>query len=447
MTQAWHVRLRALPRPLRVLFLAMFVNRVGMFVFPLLAVYLVEGKGLDAGEAGLLLSLGSVGLLAGSLLSGPACVRWGRRWTLVGALLLNASGYLGLAVVRGAPGTYTAILFAALVGMGMFGPAANTLIADFAPAEQRRFAYTVSYMCNNLGMSVGPLLGGVVAAVSYSLMFGLDIGASVVVAVLLLLWVPGDRPRGAVAEIATPKRKIGYRSLGHGEVWLLLAASFFYVVPLIGLEYSVPLAVTTVLRESTGFVGVVYTVNSAVILGFGLVVEKFIARHSTKTLLVTAGLLWALGLALPVVAFSLAALLLCTVIWTLGEIIVSIVVPAYIADRVEEGRVPGFMAVNGFVLGLARLIVPAGLGALWQAQGHGPVFLVLLITPLVGVAACSLLRLPAKSPHTQETDDDEHQDQVPDPLGADPDDLVQRGPGPARRPTADAASRYQGTDH
>ena len=452
MTGPWYRRLRELPLALRVLYLAMFVNRAGMFVFPLLAVYLVKGKHLGADQAGVLLSVGSTGLLVGSLLAGPLCLRWGCRWTLVGALLLNAAGYLGLAVADGGPWIYPAILFAALVGMGVFGPASNTLIADLAPPEQRAYAFTLSYMFNNLGMGVGPLLGGVAAAVSFSLMFAVNIAASLVVAGLLLLWVPADRPVSAgVAEAAgagigtQSPEKVGYRSLGHRHLWLLLGASFFYVVPLIGLEYSVPLAVTTSLNASTAYIGVVYTINSVVIVGFGLQVEKFIVRHSTRTLLLAAGALWAVGLVLPVVAFSLAALLLCTVIWTLGEIIVSVVVPAYIADQADERRVPGFMAVNGFVLGLARLVVPAGLGVLWSARGHAPVFGVLLAAPILGMAAFALLRLPHPSRQPEESDHD--RDQVPASRGADPDHLVQRGAGPAGRVAADAAPGHQGADH
>jgi MFS family permease len=168
--------------------------------------------------------------------------------------------------------------------------------------------------------------------------------------------------------------------------------SFFYVVPLIGLEYALPLAVTTVLHESAGLVGVVYTVNSIVVVGLGLAMEKRMQGRGTKPLLLVSGALWAAGLAVIVVGFSLPAILLSTVIWTLGEIIASVVVPTYIADHVDERRVGSFMALNGFVLGLARLAVPAGLGALWTAHGHRPVFLTLLAAPLVGMAAYAVLR-------------------------------------------------------
>ncbi|WP_093799797.1 MFS transporter [Streptomyces sp. Wb2n-11] len=385
----WWTRFKELPLPLRVLFLASFVNRAGMFVFPLLAVYLVRGEGLTPGEAGLLISVGSTGLLVGSLLSGPLCDRRGRRTALLTALLLNAAGYLGLAVLDGPPWTYAGLLFVALVGMGMFSPASNTLVADLTTPEQRPFAYTISYVGNNLGMGVGPLLGGVAAAYSYHVMFAGNILAGLVCAVMIAVWVPKDRVRG------TAERREKKRSgpLGHGHVLLIVLVSFFYVVPLIGLEYALPLAVTTVLHDSASLVGAVYTINSVVVVSLGLVLEKHIRGHGTKLLLLVAGALWTLGLAMIVVGFSLAAILLSTVVWTLGEIIVSVVVPTYIADHVDKRRVGSFMALNGFVLGLARLVVPVGLGVIWTAHGHQPVFLVLLAAPLAGMAAFALLRI------------------------------------------------------
>ncbi|WP_431782431.1 MFS transporter [Streptomyces chumphonensis] len=416
-------RFRELPRALRVLFLAAFVNRAGMFVFPLLTVYLVRGKDLSPGQAGLMISVGSTGLLVGSVLSGPVCDLRGRRPALLTALLLNAAGYLGLATLDGPPWTYTALLFTALVGMGMFGPAANTLIADLTTPAQRPFAYTVSYIGNNLGMGIGPLLGGVAAAYSYHVMFAGNIAAGLLCAALIAVWVPADRTRRKDKEWRTRKpaeAKGGKVWTGHGHVLALVLISFLYVAPLIGIEYTLPLAVITVLNESASLVGVVYTINSVVVVGLGLAAEKRIPRYGTKPLLIASGLLWAAGLAAIAFFFSLPAILLSTVVWTLGEIIASVVVPTYIADHVDKRRVGSFMALNGFVLGVARLVVPVGLGTLWQYQGHGPVFLTLLACPLVGIAAFALLRVrnsPAAAPTAQTTDAAPHPSATASPTG------------------------------
>ncbi|MDG4838680.1 MFS transporter [Micromonospora sp. WMMD967] len=388
---SWLGRFQALPRPLRMLVYASFINRAGMFVFPLLAVYLVQSRHLSTGEAGVLISVGSTGLLAGSLLSGPVCGRAGRRAALVTSLLLNAVGYLGLAVLDGPTWTYAVLLFVALVGMGMFAPAANTLIADLTAPEQRPFAYTVSYLANNLGMGVGPLLGGIAAAYSYQLMFAGNILLGLVAAATIWLFVPADTRRVPVTSPTASTRRAGL--LRDLDVAVLVIVSFCYVAPLIGLEYTLPLAVTTVLHSSVAVVGAVYTINSVVVVSASLLIEKRMKAYSTRTLLVVAGLLWSTGMAVLVFAFSLPAVLLSTVVWTLGEIIASVVVPTYIADHVEEHRVSGFMALNGFVLSSARLVVPMGLGFVWQTGGHQPVLLLLLLTPVVGVVAFAVLRM------------------------------------------------------
>ncbi|MFV2102980.1 MFS transporter [Micromonospora sp. LOL_024] len=392
----WVSRFRALPRPLRMLVLASFINRAGMFVFPLLAVYLVQSRQLSVGEAGALISVGSTGLLAGSLLSAAVCARAGRRAALVSSLLLNALGYLGLAVFDGPPWTYAVLLFVALVGMGMFAPAANTLIADLTEPEQRPFAYTVSYIANNLGMGVGPLLGGLAAAYSYHLMFAGNILLGVIAAITIRLCVPADTRRPTAATRTTTGGRMGLRR--DLDVAVVVVVSFCYVAPLIGLEYTLPLAVTGVLASSVAVVGAVYTINSLVVVAAGILIERRIKAYQTRTLLIVAGLLWSAGTAILVFAFSLPAVLLSTVVWTLGEIIASVVVPTYIADHVEPDRVSAFMALNGFVLSAARLVVPLGLGLVWQTQGHQPVLYLLLLTPALGVAAFAVLRVRPPSP-------------------------------------------------
>ncbi|MEU8787012.1 MFS transporter [Streptomyces sp. NPDC048637] len=393
----WLTRFRELSLALRVLFLASFVNRAGMFVFPLLAVYLVRAKGLSLAEVGLLISLGSTGLLVGSLLSGPFCDLCGRRQALLLALLLNAAGYLGLATLDVPPWAFVALLFVALVGMGMFGPASNTLIADLTTTGQRPFAYTVSYIGNNLGTGIGPLLGGVAAAYSYHVMFVGNIVAGLLCAALIAVWIPADSRRGAGRKgrkgSKKPREKVRYGTLGHGHVVALVLVSFFYIVPLNGLEYALPLAVTTVLGEPTGLIGVIYAINSVAVVSFGLLIEKRLPAYRTKVLLIVAGLLWALGLSVLTFALSLPVMLLSILVWTLGEVIVSVVVPTYIADHVDERRVGSFMALNGFVLALSRLVVPAGLGFIWQSHGVGRVFFTLLVTSMVGLAVFALLRI------------------------------------------------------
>ena len=86
-----------LPKPLYFLYAGTIVTRMGAFVFPYLTIYLSEVREFGLDVVGLVLSVGSVGLLLGNLLGGWLTDRWSRKWTLIFALLLNALGFGALA--------------------------------------------------------------------------------------------------------------------------------------------------------------------------------------------------------------------------------------------------------------------------------------------------------------------------------------------------------------
>ena len=117
-------------------------------------------------------------------------------------------------------------------------------------------------------------------------------------------------------------------------------------------------------------------------------------------MMAVAGLFWAAGLAVLVGGFSVAALLLCTAVWTVGEIIASILVPSFIARHVGPDVKGRFMALNDIVRSFAGVVCPIGLGFLWAGRGVSTVLVVLLVMPVVGIAAYGLmfLLLPPKEP-------------------------------------------------
>lgn len=387
-------QLAELPRSLWILLVATVVNRLGTFVFPLLAVYLVAGEDISVARSGLLLSLGSVGLLAGSLLGGVLAGRLGCRPVLVAALLLNAAGYAGLVAVAASQPGYVGFLFVALTGMGMFSPAANTFIAAVTTEQNRSFAYATNYVGTNVGMGLGPLLGGIAAAHSFALMFWLDIVVSLLCAAAVLTIPASVAPARRSAPEPAPgsgDTRIGASRAARRDAAVLCLLSGFFVAPLIGLEYTAPLAVTTVLKESTVWVGAVYTINSIVIVTSSMLVEKRLRGRDPLAAMVLGGVLWSAGLAIVVFAFSLPALLLSVVVWTFGEIVVSITVPTFLANTVDERSVGRYMSLNAFVLSFTRLTVPFGLGYAWQQHGYESALLAVLALPMIGVVLFGVL--------------------------------------------------------
>ncbi len=392
-------RLRALPRGLLALYAGTVATRLGTFVVPYLTLYLSQERGLPLSVTGRVIAAGGVGLLFGNFAGGSLADRVGRKGTLLVALALNIVGTGALASGLSDSTAYAMALMSALFGVGMYTPAANAWIADLTPQAQRPLAFTVNYICINVGMGLGPLLGGVLAAASFRWLFLGDIATTLLCVVFIASASSGRRPDPNPSSAPTEgEREPGAGGGMRAELarWTspsalrLLAfcgASFFVIAPLMALEYAVPLLVGVVLGEPLLLVGVVYSINAACILTFGLPVERLLRARDPLLMMAVAGGLWAVGLTILKLGFSSSALLVCTVVWTLGEIVSSVVIPTYVSRRAAASARARFLALPDAMRSLAGIVAPITLGLIWEQRGVDAVLSLLVATPIVGVLA------------------------------------------------------------
>ena len=381
-----------LPRPLFFLYAGTIVTRMGAFVFPYLTIYLSESRGFGFDHVGLILSVGSVGLLIGNYVGGWLTDHWSRKWTLIASLLINATGFGGLAIAYDAGWPYALFLLIGYFGSGMYNPAANTLIADLAEDSVRPFAYTLNYVCINVGMALGPLIGGFLASVAYRWIFVGDILSSLLCAGLIALGVRGrpvvEEPRLSESQQGAPiALATGLIWFRHPLVLVFCLAYFFLICPLMGLEYAVPILVKDTFSHSLTYVGIIYTTNALCVLCFSFAIEKFIRRFNALSAMIGAGCFWAAGLMILLVGYSISSLWICTVVWTIGEIIASIVVPTFVADRVDAEVKGRFLALNDMVRSLAGILCPVGLGLVWTHWGPRMAVMVLVALPFIAIVS------------------------------------------------------------
>ncbi len=122
---------------------------------------LKAGAGLDAGELGMALFVGSAGLMASQPAAGAAAARLGSRpMVMAGAVLYG--GLLPLAPAVSGPAGFAAVLFLLGAGSGVLDVAMN---AQGALAEQRhaRRIFSSFHAAFSFGALAGAAVGGVVA--------------------------------------------------------------------------------------------------------------------------------------------------------------------------------------------------------------------------------------------------------------------------------------------
>lgn len=109
------------------------------------------------------------GLIA-AFFAGPITDRFGRKWVMVISLAGNGAVYFFMS------NAHSYISFAILMFLsGTFNPlyrvGADAMLADLIPSEKRPDAYALMRLSNNAGIAIGPMIGGFLSSVSYTITF------------------------------------------------------------------------------------------------------------------------------------------------------------------------------------------------------------------------------------------------------------------------------------
>ena len=183
-------------------------------IWPFLTIFVSERLNLPLTAVASLLTINAAAGLVSSLLAGPVIDRLGRKWVMVASLLLNGAGYLYMS----AAGTYAEFVLLMLL-QGAINPlyrvGADAMIADLVPGEQRVDAYSMMRLSNNVGVAIGPAVGGFIAGASYNLAFYLAAFGFTVYGLLLALRAKETLPAPSEHTPAPQREGLG----GYGRIF------------------------------------------------------------------------------------------------------------------------------------------------------------------------------------------------------------------------------------
>lgn len=159
------------PRQFWLLFWGMLVSTSGAsMIWPFLMIYVSDRLGLAMTATASLMTINATTALIASFIAGPITDRAGRKGTMIVGLLVMGLSYLAMIPAN------SLISFAILMGLrGLANPlyrvGSDAMIADLIPESQRADAYALSRLSKNVGVALGPALGGFAATSSYSIAF------------------------------------------------------------------------------------------------------------------------------------------------------------------------------------------------------------------------------------------------------------------------------------
>ncbi|MFE5866423.1 MFS transporter [Streptomyces virginiae] len=365
-----------IPRVVWLLAAGVFVNAVVSFTFVFVFLYLTGPRGLGAAQAGLVVGIGGVGLIAGNFTGGWYGDRFGHRRVLLAAATL---GGIALTVLPLLP---TPLLYAALpvaqYASGVIRAANSALVAVAVPEGARRQAFAVVRCVSNGGFTLGPPLGALVATgLSYDWLFvGDGIGT-----LLFAVWTARVVPARGVSRIPAVAQDGGP---GHGEqslrrelrarpAVLVLLGAILVTDVVYRQQYSTFPAFLADHGLDARVFGLVVALNGGVILLLELPAAVALRERPALPVIGTGMVLVGAGYAALLLGAGIGSAVAMMILLSLGEILYKTTATAYMADQAPEHAIGRFqslyagVSVSGVVLGppLGGALYSAAPGLLW----------------------------------------------------------------------------------
>jgi len=323
---------------------------------------------MSAGRAGLVLGIYGTTALVASPLFGKLSDQWGPLRVMTASLFVSGTVLFLFPLAHG----WTAISVATVAlaaSAEAFRPSVLTVISQQASAGQRRSAFALVRLAINLGMSIGPAIGGFLAVWKFDALFWVD-GATSLAAGFVLVAVKPHRGESKVEiPVSTPEkgdatvlpdRSPGSTLPGYRDRRLLvfLGAVLLTTIVFFQHEGAMPLFLVRDLHFKESTYGLLFTINTMMIVFMEVPLNLAMSKVSHQKTLAWGSILCGAGFGALAVATGFWGVAGTVVIWTFGEMVLFPSMSSYVADISPDDRRGEYMGLYTMAFALAFAIGP-----------------------------------------------------------------------------------------
>jgi MFS family permease len=342
------------PRQFWVLFFGTLVSASGnSLVWPFMTIYVHEKLGVPLTVVGAVLAANSAAGLLSQLVAGSLVDRFGRKIVMTISLGTRAVILIGLGL---ADSLAAFVILTILFGFFsyMYNPGLNAMVADIVQPKKRMEAYALIRIVANLGIAIGPAIGGFIATRSYLVSFLAAATSSAVYFLIILLFVKETRPEAEVSHDHASQRDGGYGHLMRDYHFLLFCLAYTAMsIAYIQMFTIFPVYIKDQYQVPESQFGLIMATNAAMVVLFQYPLTRIVARYRLGPALASGALFTALGIGMVALANSFATFLSSMVVLTIGELIFAPTSIAFVAKVAPETMRGRYMAVFGMTLGLS----------------------------------------------------------------------------------------------
>jgi MFS family permease len=332
-----------------------------------MTVYIRESLVIAVMTVTVLLTIRSVAGMASTSVAGVILDRFGRKT----ALVCSMGGY-GLVFVSMAFTHHLALWVLLMASQGVFNAmqvvGQRAMVADLIQPERRSDAYALLRVMKNTGVALGPSIGSVLVAISYTLAF-LSAAMLMLVAAAIVIWlIPETLTREDYFDDETPIK--AQKEFGYGRILrdyrFLIYCGVFSLIPMV---YIMPMTLMPVyMKEQYGLAesnfGIMMTVNASMIVLCEFWLTRSVKRFQLERVLAVGASFYATSMVIMAVAASFEAFMLVMVVLTIGEMLVMPNAITYTSNLAPPDMRGRYMSVHQFAWSAGAAIGPLIAGLL-----------------------------------------------------------------------------------
>ena len=369
--------------------IVMLINRSGAMVIPFLGVYMTTHLNFSLRDSGAVLSAFGLGSVVGSYIGGWITDRIGEYKVQSWSLLLSVPLFCLLPQFKTELSLGVMIFVLSLVSE-CFRPANSVAITKYAKPGNLTRAFSLNRMAVNLGFSIGPALGGILAAISYDFLFYTN-AFTVFVAALVYIYFFKERNKKVqlkkeeiipeeITSKANPYRDTKF--LIYSFFCLLFSICFFQIFSSLTIFYEKVAGLDqTKIGYLLAFSGLVVVLLEMLLVN---VAEKKFTLGKTLFL---GSLFCGISYLMLIFNYNFYYLALAMVFLSVGEIWALPFMSTITAIRSEGKNKGAYMGLNGMAFSAAFVITPLVGTRFAQAYGFDALWIVTGIIFLITAVA------------------------------------------------------------
>ena len=366
--------------------LVMLINRTGTMVFPFLSIYLTRHLHFTEIQASWILSVYGLGSMAGTLFGGWFSDKYGKFKIQSISLILAGVGWLIISQVTDYFTLLTIVFFQTFVSES-FRPANSAAIATIAKPENLTRSYSLNRMAINVGFTLGPMLAGVLASISYFFLFMTDGITSIFSGILFFIIFRKEfftKPEPVVPPPAKKRLFTASGPLRDGNFMAFIICSVLFTTIFFQLLFTLPLYYKDVYAMSDRNVGLLLAISGGIVFLSEMVLVHFFRRFRIYPLVMIGCILIGTSFMMLNLFTGFQWLIAGMIIISYGEIFTMPFMMAYTSNKATESTRGRYMAFYSLAFSIGLILAPFigmrvikhyGYATLWWAVFLGSVIL------------------------------------------------------------------------